>query len=610
MIGFDRCREGGLTALDVALARSLHSAWPEAAVDALLLGALASWAVGQGHSGLDAGLLRAQADLLFADADEAARVIDLLGDDAPRVAFIGTGADTHTPLVVENGRAWLRRYWRYEREIERDLRARAGVAAALPDAARVRVELDRLLPPGGDEGTDWQRVAAVLALRSPLGVICGGPGTGKTFTVLRVLVLLQRFAASPLRIALAAPTGKAAQRLGESVRAGLDALPLDEAERKNLPTEASTLHRLLGFHPQAVDPRRGRDHPLDLDVLVVDEGSMVDLPLMAKLLRALPQTARLILIGDPDQLPAVENGAVLATLAACNRDNGFSPQTAAWIAQASGEHVAVDTARTSLADGIVRLERPRRFGGDSGIARLVRAIRLGDTEQVFAALEGSDDIVWHAAPRRFDTPAGIAALRAAHAELTAARSPAEALAALGRFRLLCALREGPAGVAGLNLAVETAMHGPQARGALYAGRPILVTSNDPALGLHNGDVGIVLGETPDAPLRAWFDHGDGAPRACLPAQLPAFESAYAMTVHKAQGSEFDTVDLVLPSKPHPLLTREWLYTAASRAKRRLVVEGTREVIAAALARQVERFNGLAFDEPGIAPDGVPTTAAL
>ncbi len=597
MIGFGRCRDGGLGALDVALAQALHSAWPEAGDDTLLLGAVSSWAVAQGHSGVDSALLQSHADVLFSDAAEAARVITLLGTTAPAAAFVGRGEDAHTPLVVEGGRAWLRRYWRYEREIEGSLRARAEVVASLPDPVLVRAELDRLLPPATDDSVDWQRVAAVLALRSPLAVICGGPGTGKTFTVLRVLVLLQRLAVAPLRIALAAPTGKAAQRLGESVRAGLDALALDADERTHLPTEASTLHRLLGFRPQAVDPHRGREHPLDLDVLVVDECSMVDLPLMAKLLRALPASARLLLLGDPDQLPAVENGAVLATLAACNLDNAFSTAAARWIAEASAESVASDASRTAIADGIVRLERPRRFGGDSGIARLVRAIRLGDAERVFDVLGGSDDITWHVVPRRFDGVEGIAALRAAHADLLDARSPAEALAALGRFRLLCALRQGPAGVSGLNLAVGNALYGSHLRDTLHAGRPILVTSNDPALGLYNGDVGILFDEMHGAPLRAWFARSGGELRACIPAQLPAFESAYAMTVHKAQGSEFDAVDLVLPAKPHPLLSREWLYTAVSRARRRLVVEGSREVIAAALERQVERFNGLDFISP-------------
>ncbi len=594
MIGFSRCRDGGLGALDVALAQALHSAWPTADDDALLLAALASWAVGQGHGGIDAGLLRAHAGPLFADEAEAARVAALLAGQGGSAPFIGSGSESHTPIVVERGCAWLRRYWRYEREIEAALQERAQAVGALPDARHVHAELERLLPSTPQDGTDWQRVAAVLALRSRLAVICGGPGTGKTFTVLRVLVLLQRFAAAPLRIALAAPTGKAAQRLSESVRAGLAALPLGEAERAGLPTDASTLHRLLGFRPQCVDPRHGRGHLLDLDVLVVDEASMVDLPLMAKLLRALPASARLIVLGDPDQLPAVENGAVLATLAACNRDNAFSKEAAGWIGKAAAEPVPVDPGRTRLADSIVRLERPRRFGGDSGIARLVRAIRLGDEQQVFAALAGSADIEWHATPRRTGSAEGMQALRDSHAELLAAGTPAEALEALTRFRILCALREGPAGVAGLNHAVESALYGARAGSALHAGRPILVTSNDPALGLFNGDVGILASATADAPLRAWFARSDGGLRAFLPAQLPAHETAYAMTVHKAQGSEFDEVELVLPARPHPLLTREWLYTAASRARRRLVVEATPEVVSAALARQLQRFNGLDF----------------
>jgi exodeoxyribonuclease V alpha subunit len=596
MSPFAAIGEGGFSALDLALAEAFASIWPESDAASLHLAALTSWAVSQGHSCFTRDLL--QAWPATDDADSRAtgeRAVDALlrEGDWPQAPFIGNAA-SGLPIVVEGGRAWLRRYWRYEREIEAALRARSAAHAELPDSERVREVLDRLLPPSAQAETDWQRVAAVLALRSPLTVICGGPGTGKTFTALRILVLILSLAQIPLRMGLAAPTGKAAQRLSESMREGSLKLPLTDAQRAVLPDDAMTLHRLLGFHPQAVLPARDATHPLDLDVLVVDECSMVDLPLMAKLLRALKPECRLILLGDPDQLPAVENGAVLASLAAANESTRYREATSTWISHASASRLTPDETVSPIGECIVRLERPQRFGGDSGIARLVRAIRVGDVDRVFDALTGSDDIVWNVQPWRPASSETRQALRQSHAGLSAAASPHAALALLDGYRILCALREGAHGVAGINHAVASALHGALASQDFIAGRPIIVTSNQPALGLYNGDVGVVMGEHPGAPLRAWFTRRDGSLQALLPAQLPSHESAYAMTVHRAQGSEFDTVELVLPPQAHPLLTREWFYTAASRARRQLYIHASPEVIAAALMQRTRRINGLEF----------------
>lgn len=596
MIGFSDVREGGFTALDAALAASFATVWPAADEDALALAALASWAVGLGHSCFSAELLAGrEAQDAFGDNARIARAIDAWrGGRLAGAPFLGS-PEAGLPLVHAQGLLWLRRYWRYEREIEAALRARAGARGANLDHAAVRTALDRLLPPDDPGETDWQRVAAVIGMRSLLTVICGGPGTGKTFTVLRMLALLQQFAASPLRIALAAPTGKAAQRLSESMRAGLGALPLSASEREALPSEATTLHRLLGFRPQVVQPARDESRPLDLDVLVVDECSMVDLPLMAKLLRALRPQTRLILLGDPDQLPAVESGAVLATLSACNPDNAFADDARAWIAASAGAQVAGTARAGAIASCVVHLERPRRFGGESGIARLVRAVRSADAQRVFAVLDAGDDMDWSGQPLRNDSAASLARLRHAHAALLDARSPEQALAALARHRVLCALREGPHGVAGLNAIIAEALHGARGANPHHQGRPILVTSNDAALGLFNGDVGVMFAERDGAPMRAWFMRGDGSAHAFAPAQLPPHESAYAMTVHKAQGSEFETVELVLPPAAHPLLTRAWLYTAVSRARSRLTLHATREALTAALGAESRRINGLSFD---------------
>ncbi len=598
MNAFDSLRDGEFSALDIALVEAFASIWPGSDAAALDLAALASWAVGKGHSCFIPDLLHEWPERAGAEAGTgpAAALREMLRNGRwPRAAFIGDAA-SDAPIVVDGERAWLRRYWRYEREIEAAVRARSMPFAILPDAAGVRDALDHLLPLADPGDTDWQRVAAVTALRSALTVMCGGPGTGKTYTALRVLALIRQFAGRPLRIGLAAPTGKAAQRLSESVRLGLQTLPLTEEQRADLPADAMTLHRLLGFRPQSVLPARDAANPLDLDVLVVDECSMVDLPLMAKLLRALKPECRLILLGDPDQLPAVENGAVLATLAAENPSNRFGTAAAGWIEAASNNHVEARTGGPAIGDCVVRLERPRRFGGDSGIARVVRAIRGGNAQEVFDALSAGGDVGWSEQPWRPDGAAARQGFRESYAALAAAGSPAAALAELGRYRILCALREGPHGVAGINQAVSSVLHGPMAQQPFVAGRPLLIASNQHALGLFNGDVGVVLGERPDAPLRAWFARSDGSLHALLPAQLPAHESAYAMTVHKAQGSEFDTVELVLPAAPHPLLTREWLYTAASRARRELRIHASREVIAAALGRTTRRVNGLDFGD--------------
>lgn len=583
-------QEGGFSALDVALAESFESIWPGSDPVALRFAALVSWAVGQGHSCFSR-------ELLVNWPGGGHEVFEALREGPwPTAPFIGAPA-SGLPIVVDGPHAWLRRYWRYEREIEESLQERSRPFATMPGADAVLATLDRLMPAAATDETDWQRIAAVNALRAPLSVICGGPGTGKTYTALRVLALIQSFSDVPLRMGLAAPTGKAAQRLGESVRSGLDEMPLSEAERSALPDATMTVHRLLGMRPQSVNPRHDASRPLDLDVLVVDECSMLDLPLMAKLLRALKPDCRLILLGDPDQLPAVENGAVLATLAACNPDNRFSASSANWIGAASSTRIETRSDPDVLGERVVRLERPRRFGGDSGIARLVRAIRIGDESSVFETLGSSGDITWNEQAFRFDQSDVRAAMRTAWQPLKDAGSPSLALQALGRYRILSALREGPHGVTGLNHGVAQILHGAQAGNPYLSGRPILVSSNQPALGLYNGDVGILMGEQTESPLRAWFARRDGGVLALLPAQLPAHESAWAMTVHKAQGSEFDCVELVLPMEPHPLLTREWLYTAASRARTQLRIHASREVISAALNQRTRRINGLDFQRP-------------
>ncbi|HET7843112.1 MAG TPA: exodeoxyribonuclease V subunit alpha, partial [Xanthomonadales bacterium] len=509
----------------------------------------------------------------------------------------------------------LRRYREYERDLARLVRERAALADAAPDAQWLADALRALFPavdakaiaacvaiargePARD-APDPQALASALALRQRLTVLCGGPGTGKTYTVVRLLALLA-MRAPDARIALAAPTGKAATRMTASLQAGLpslaQAIGRDEGRShiaEALQLEATTVHRLLKLGANQVTPRFDERRPLPLDVLVVDECSMLDLPLFTKLLRAVPKEAHLVLVGDPEQLPAVEGGAVLTALAETGngRPQSVLLQESGAPMQGAFDFDARAAPASPVGERVVRLVQAHRFGEGGRIAALVAATREGDARAVRAALGAGGEVAWYDAPVSGARAAFEALVRDGYGALrTASRD--RALAALDRFRVLSALRDGASGVAGLNDAIQLALDVRAPEQALHAGQPVLVVANDYDLDLYNGDTGVVL-PGDDGALRIFFRTAGGAARDVAPAQLPAHETGYAMTVHKAQGSEFDEVVLVLPRESHPLLTREWLYTAVSRAKTKLTVFAPFAVIEAALARRQSLMSGLA-----------------
>jgi exodeoxyribonuclease V alpha subunit len=513
-------------------------------------------------------------------------------------AVVGSDADD-TPLVLDGaGRLYLRRYWAYERTLVDDLLARSAATPAGVDEVRLTKAVGSLLPrdEASSSGTDWQRVAAVTAVLRRLCVISGGPGTGKTSTVVRLLALLAATSPSPPRIALAAPTGKAAARLEAAVRAGRAALPLSDTLHAAIPEQASTVHRLLGARSDSPAVRHDAHNPLALDVVVVDEASMVDLALMAKLVRALPREARLVLLGDRDQLASVEAGAVLGDV--CGPAAGFSPDFAERVARITGATVpAGDGGAPPLRDVVVLLRDSRRFAASSGIARLAAAVNRGDAEGALAVLAaGHDDVAW----RPLASGGWRAALSSAAVDgfvtyLERVRDGAAApdvFAALAGFRILCAHRQGPAGVERVNRQLEEALVERRLirpRGPWYLGRPVMVTRNDYALRVFNGDVGIVLPDV-DAPenVHLAFEATDDV----RPARLPPHETVFAMTVHKSQGSEFDRVLLLLPPEPSRVVTRELLYTAITRARRRVEIWATEPALRAAVASRIERSSGL------------------
>jgi exodeoxyribonuclease V alpha subunit len=478
-----------------------------------------------------------------------------------------------------------------------------------------------------------------MAAQGRFTLITGGPGTGKTTTVVRLLALLQEAAMAtgePLRLSLAAPTGKAAARLTESIGAQVQTLALDERVREQIPTLVTTLHRLLGSRPGSRHFRHDAANPLPLDVLVVDEASMIDLEMMASLLGALPAHARLILLGDKDQLASVEAGAVLGDLCREAESGGYSEATRTWLESQTGEQLedpALVRGDRALAQHIVMLRHSRRFGSGSGIGRLARAVNLGDAQSARATLAtGAHDLYVLRLSGEQDRalerlliegqgggeprPQGYAHyLQMMQAERPAPDTDSQAwdrwagrvLAAFDQFQLLCAVRQGTWGVEALNERIAEAL---VKRGLLeqshgwYEGRPVLVTRNDYSLGLMNGDIGIALRlpeppESPGAPVREVLrvvfprNDGSGALRHILPSRLSAVDTVFAMTVHKSQGSEFAHCALILPDSLNPVLTKELVYTGITRARHWFsLVESRAGIFEQAVQRRVARRSGL------------------
>lgn len=570
---------GVLAAVDVhlavMLARRLGLAPPEWPV--ALAVALACRAPRHGDTCVDlgavAGLVVGDPDL-DPDGDAAALAWPDPAEWAAQVAASPVARGERPALVLEGTQLFLERYHTDECRVAEQLRALATSPAQpiTPDPA----VLDALLPPGSAA----QRDAVGRLLRGRLGVLIGGPGTGKTTTVAAMLASL-RAATPDARVALAAPTGKAAARLGEAVAAAASAL----SGRDLLSgIEPSTVHRLLGVRSSLrADFVHGTQRHLPHDLVVVDEVSMVSLPLMARLLEAVGPHTRLVLVGDPDQLTSVEAGSVLADLTRPAVAGGAGP----------------------LRDCISVLHESHRFPPHSPLGRLTQAIRAGATSEVLDVLgagsgddeAGGGQVTW--VPRSGAEPdavdavvqlVGQAALQTCALALAGAAE--EALASVGSVRLLCAHRRGPFGVERWNATVESWLRGAGIRtSGWYVGRPLLMTANDYGTGLYNGDVGVVVrggGEHADVA----FAGSDGL-RWLAPSRLEAVETMHAATVHKSQGSEFDHVVVLLPPDSSPLATRELLYTAVTRARRRVTVVGDEAAVRAAVERPTRRASGLA-----------------
>jgi len=483
---------------------------------------------------------------------------------------VGRPGDRRPLVLDENNRLYLHRYWHYESSLAVRIRERAAFPSPEHlDPMRLQAAIRRHFGGGGPE-IDWQQVAVAVAVLKRFTVITGGPGTGKTTTVAKILSVWEELHRGlPVRTLLAARTGKAVARLKESLRQRPDRSAPADGGGTGPPFEVHTLHRLL--RPVRGTPlfQHNAENPLPVDLMIVDEVSMVDLALMAKLVDALPAAARLVLIGDRDQLASVEAGSVLGDICDRSRRPGFSPEFGDLIRRVTGQAVPPATNGGVLQDCIVELQTRHRFAEGSAISELSDTVNRGDAPGALEILTRNGD----GATTWID----------------------------GRFKVLCAHRAGTNGVQGVNRMAERVLVrwgririNPRRSSPWYSGRPILITQNDYSLGLFNGDVGVALRDSTEMPERVvvFFADPTGGLRRFPPYRLPEHETVYAMTVHKSQGSEFEDVLLVLPPEDSPVLSRELVYTALTRARKRFTLFGRREVLTAAVRRRIERTSGL------------------
>ena len=544
------------------------------------------------------------------------------------------------PIVLSHGRLYLRRYYQFEQELKQVVATRRMISSQVTadnahngpiDVEQVKNIIAALFPElatqqeAGNSEIDWQAVAVANAMNKDFAIIAGGPGTGKTYTVTKLLAALVMLASDDLneqaseenslpRIALVAPTGKAAQRLSESITDAVKGFrgKIDDKVLDRIPEQAQTIHRLLGVIPEQVNFRHHQENLLAIDILLIDEVSMVDLPMMTRIFRALPASTKVILLGDADQLPSVAVGSVLADFAP-RPHPGYSVDNYHYLAQVTGYQTLTQDSKSTNKDGqysnadcVTFLMKSRRFDGEGSIGRMANCVIKGQYQESWKLLQQSeaagDDKQLSLLSGDIET--WLAPLvKQYYLPLSQCDNIAEAFALLAKFRILSSTRKGPQGVENLNALVIDILRDQGAISAnrfdsnytLYPSQPIMISENDYRLGVFNGDVGL-LWRNKQGHLMAVFENAQGDYDWILPSRLPKFDTVYAMTIHKTQGSEFNHVAMVLPEqKDNKLLSRELLYTGITRAKQQLSIASNQQVWQTGVSQQVKRHSGLATD---------------
>jgi exodeoxyribonuclease V alpha subunit len=604
-------KKGLLSEIDIHFAKFIAGFSPDNDPDIFLAAALVSQATGSGDICLN--LETAAVNLITGTQEDKESIecpkLEVWLEKLKAHPAVGRPGEK-CPLILDaKNRVYLYRYWDYENTLSNSIEIRIRNNIADLDFQRLKKSLDRLFPESKGQGINWQKIAATVAGLRHFSVITGGPGTGKTFTVTKVLaLLLEQVPGKMLQIYLAAPTGKAAARLKETLEQAKGRMNCDDSVKAAIPSDVFTIHRMLKPIKGSPYFRHDPDNPLMADVVVVDEASMVDLALMAKLFQAVPENARLILIGDKDQLASVEAGSVLGDICDRNVMHGFSVPFMDRIKELTGEDlyqvIQASDGESGLQDSIVALQKSYRFDASSGIGGLSRAVNRANADLTFAMFEdpAEKSINWQQLQANEDLIEVLSQqIVSGYQSYLKTRDPAKALQRLRRFKILCAVNIGPLGVQAINKRAEQVLSrqnlirlDPLAQNPWYAGRPVLITRNNYQFGLFNGDIGITLPgtEPKDKQLFVYFPEDTGGVRRFQVHQLPEHETAYAMTVHKSQGSEFDEVLFILPDKDFSILTRELIYTALTRARKKIHIWGKRSIIRNAIARKIERTSGL------------------
>ena len=601
--------EGGFRDIDVAFANMLSRLAADDPPGVRFAALLASRSAGDGHVCVDlhrwAGL-----EIHLSNGQPSGQYLPGFDDwlDQLNSSPVVAGNEGNRPLVCDpKGRVYLQRLYQHEQRLAVSLGARATAidsAFLLAHQNKLGDLLDRyFIDPALGASVNWQKVAAVVALAKKLCIISGGPGTGKTTTIAKILGVLLEFRPDHhRRIHLCAPTGKAAAHLGEALTQVCRSFPFPKAVRTQLTMlDPCTIHRLIKLRPRGRGCGYNEDNPLPTDVVVVDEASMVDLVLMSRLVRAVPPHARLIVLGDKDQLASVDAGAVFGDMCQAASAGRYSKQMADLIVSLVGmDPEAIDTERSpgsEIIDCAVVLKHNYRFEAQKGIGALTQAINDGDQAQVKRELKRGikDSLYWEQFSSRlqFNKLLAAYALRGYEFYL-ASDDPGEALSRFNHFMILSALASGPTGVDQINHFVHALLsknHLIAHDLTWYRGRPVMVTRNDYRIGLFNGDTGLTW---PDASgrLRVWFQSESGELRALSPQRLPEHQTVFAMTVHKSQGSEFDQVLLILPNQETSVISRELLYTGCSRGRESVILMANDSAIDLAIARKMGRVSGL------------------